>query len=197
MHTQSHKPRRLHDTGVYMPWRREWQPTPVFVPGESHGQRSLGRLQSTGPQSVGHTWAANREAGGVHIHVNTNAYTLSFKHQGFRRVFPVSCKAFTWLYLHSFWGELAIICTIPPEFLHQAMFNILIQKVFQRVDRACFSPGSSGSLEQVSSSNGKSHLHLQSFPQPCITSLPKSSHRWQYLATDGWLLSQFIFSHWL
>ena len=119
----------------------------------------------------------NREAGGVHIHVNTNAYTLSFKHQGFRRVFPVSCKAFTWLYLHSFWGELAIICTIPPEFLHQAMFNILIQKVFQRVDRACFSPGSSGSLEQVSSSNGKSHLHLQSFPQPCITSLPKSSHR--------------------
>ena len=82
----------------------------------------------------------NREAGGVHIHVNTNAYTLSFKHQGFRRVFPVSCKAFTWLYLHSFWGELAIICTIPPEFLHQAMFNILIQKVFQLVDGACFSP---------------------------------------------------------
>ena len=25
-----------------IPWRREWQPTPVFSPGESHGQRSLG-----------------------------------------------------------------------------------------------------------------------------------------------------------
>ena len=24
-----------------VPWRRAWQPTPVFVPGESHGQRSL------------------------------------------------------------------------------------------------------------------------------------------------------------
>ena len=24
------------------PWRREWQPTPVFVPGEFHAQRSLG-----------------------------------------------------------------------------------------------------------------------------------------------------------
>ena len=24
-----------------MPWRRMWQPTPVFLPGESHGQRSL------------------------------------------------------------------------------------------------------------------------------------------------------------
>ena len=23
------------------PWRREWQPTPVFLPGISHGQRSL------------------------------------------------------------------------------------------------------------------------------------------------------------
>ena len=24
-----------------MPWRREWQPTPVFLPGEFHGQKSL------------------------------------------------------------------------------------------------------------------------------------------------------------
>ena len=24
-----------------LPWRREWQPTPVFLPGEFHGQRAL------------------------------------------------------------------------------------------------------------------------------------------------------------
>ena len=24
-----------------IPWRRKWQPTPVFLPAESHGQRSL------------------------------------------------------------------------------------------------------------------------------------------------------------
>ena len=24
-----------------IPWRREWLPTPVFLPGDSHGQRSL------------------------------------------------------------------------------------------------------------------------------------------------------------
>ena len=24
-----------------IPWRKTWQPTPVFLPGESHGQRSL------------------------------------------------------------------------------------------------------------------------------------------------------------
>ena len=23
------------------PWRRKWQPTPVFLPAESHGQKSL------------------------------------------------------------------------------------------------------------------------------------------------------------
>ena len=36
-----------------IPWRREWQPTPVFSPGESHGQRSLGGLQPVGSQRVG------------------------------------------------------------------------------------------------------------------------------------------------
>ena len=31
-----------------IPWRRKWQPTPVFLPGESHGQRSL---EGYNPQS--------------------------------------------------------------------------------------------------------------------------------------------------
>ena len=26
---------------VLLPWRRKWQPTPVFLPGKVHGQRSL------------------------------------------------------------------------------------------------------------------------------------------------------------
>ena len=34
--------RRGFDPWVWkIPWRRKWQPTPVFLPGESHGQRSL------------------------------------------------------------------------------------------------------------------------------------------------------------
>ena len=24
-----------------IPWRRKWQPTPIFLPGESYGERSL------------------------------------------------------------------------------------------------------------------------------------------------------------
>ena len=40
-----------------IPWREAWQSTAVFLPGKSHGQRSLwGRLQSIGLQRVGHTW---------------------------------------------------------------------------------------------------------------------------------------------
>ena len=33
------------------PWRRKWHPTPVFLPGKAHGQRS-GGLQSVGLQRV-------------------------------------------------------------------------------------------------------------------------------------------------
>ena len=33
---------RLRDlTFTFMHWRRKWQPTPVFLPGESQGRRSL------------------------------------------------------------------------------------------------------------------------------------------------------------
>ena len=31
-----------------IPWRRKWQSTPVFLPGESHRQRKLEGLQSMG-----------------------------------------------------------------------------------------------------------------------------------------------------
>ena len=35
-----------------IPWRRKWQPTPVFLPGKSQGQKSLGGLQPMGLQSL-------------------------------------------------------------------------------------------------------------------------------------------------
>jgi len=42
-----------------IPWRRDWLPTPVLLPGEFHGQRSLGGLQSMGLQRVSHDWTQN------------------------------------------------------------------------------------------------------------------------------------------
>ena len=37
-----------------IPWRRAWQLTPVFMPGESHGQRSLAGYSPWGCKRVGH-----------------------------------------------------------------------------------------------------------------------------------------------
>ena len=34
-------PHSVYVTEYMWLWRRKWQPTPVFLPGESHGQRSL------------------------------------------------------------------------------------------------------------------------------------------------------------
>ena len=36
-----------------IPWRRAWQPTPVFLPGESSWTEDPGELQSIGLQRVG------------------------------------------------------------------------------------------------------------------------------------------------
>ena len=40
--------------GLYLwvgkiPWRKKWQPTPVFLPGKPHGQRSLAGYRPWGP----------------------------------------------------------------------------------------------------------------------------------------------------
>ena len=52
------KARDVGDAGSIpgkIPWRRAWQPTPVFLLGESHAQRSeSGGLQSMALQRVGH-----------------------------------------------------------------------------------------------------------------------------------------------
>ena len=46
----------------YLCWRRKWQPTPVFLPGESHVQRSLvgcspwGRTESDTTEATWRWW---------------------------------------------------------------------------------------------------------------------------------------------
>ena len=32
---------QVRSLGQKIPWRRAWHPTPVFLPGDSYGQRSL------------------------------------------------------------------------------------------------------------------------------------------------------------
>ena len=42
---------------TFMLWRRKWQPTPVFLPGESQGVGEPGGLPSMGSHRVGHDWS--------------------------------------------------------------------------------------------------------------------------------------------
>ena len=44
--------------GRKISWRRKWQPTPVFLPGKSHGQRSLVGYSPWGCR-VRHDWATS------------------------------------------------------------------------------------------------------------------------------------------
>ena len=42
---------------TFMHWRRKWQPTPMFLPGESQGRGKPGGLPSMGSHRVGHDWS--------------------------------------------------------------------------------------------------------------------------------------------
>ena len=52
-----------------MPWRRKWPPTPVFSPGEFHGQRSLVGYGPWGCERVRHDWATERLSDWAHTHI--------------------------------------------------------------------------------------------------------------------------------
>ena len=57
-----------------IPWRRKWQPTPVFLPGESHGQRSRAGYSPWGCR-VGYDWAH------MHAQIWTSFYFFLFFHK--------------------------------------------------------------------------------------------------------------------
>ena len=45
-----------------IPWRSAWQPTPVFLPGEFHGQKSLAGYSPCGHRELDTTEVTNRIA---------------------------------------------------------------------------------------------------------------------------------------
>ena len=49
------------------PWRRAWQPTPVFLPGKSHEQRSLYPLAAIHGVTKSQMGLSTRTNKGMHI----------------------------------------------------------------------------------------------------------------------------------
>ena len=43
------------------PWRRKWQPTPVFLPGKSHGQKTVTGCSPWGHKRIQHNLAPTQQ----------------------------------------------------------------------------------------------------------------------------------------
>ena len=79
-----------------IPWRRKWQPSPVLLPGESHGQRSL-----VGYSPWGHTESDTTEV-------------TKQEQQQWLWCWPLSsCAYWPFIYL-LFWSVLSDISPSPP-----------------------------------------------------------------------------------
>ena len=59
-----------------IPWGRKWQPTPVFLPGESHGQRSLAGYSPKGCKEFHTTKGLSTHT--LHTHLYRLPYCIIF-----------------------------------------------------------------------------------------------------------------------
>ena len=58
-----------------IPWRRKWQPTPVFLPGKSHGQKSLAGYGPWGHKESDMTSNKHFHFFFIFIHTHTHTHT--------------------------------------------------------------------------------------------------------------------------
>ena len=58
-----------------IPWKRKWQPTLVFLPGKSHGQRNLVGYRPGGHKGVEHNLATKQQQDIL----TSNIHKISYK----------------------------------------------------------------------------------------------------------------------
>ena len=62
-----------------VPWRRKWQPNPVFLPGKSHGQRSLVGYSPQDHKRVRYDLATRKQSNNilyVYIYIYINIFFI-------------------------------------------------------------------------------------------------------------------------
>ena len=80
-----------------VPWRRKWQPTPVFLPRKSHGQRSLVGYSPWGCKRVGHDLATKQQQGSPLLQFFLpHFYLISFYPTELGFICPPPSKAVSW-----------------------------------------------------------------------------------------------------
>ena len=73
-------------------WRRAWQPTSVFLPGESHGQRSLAGYSPKCRKESDRTLSLSK-------HYNSNQGHLEMASKKITE-FELNCACLTLIYIH-------------------------------------------------------------------------------------------------
>ena len=104
-----------------MHWRRKWQPTPVFLPGESQGRGSL----VGGLYGVAQSWTRlkrlSSSSSALHTHTHTLSLSLSLTHS-LRLVPGQNCQVISaW-----FWYTMCLPKTFSHIFSHNSLIKMSI-----------------------------------------------------------------------
>ena len=84
----------LATTTTYL-WSRKWQPTSVFLPGKSHGQKSLVDYGPWGCKESDMTWWLNNNSiGGIWEQSGLQSWDVVPKYQAYKT--DVKPKTFNW-----------------------------------------------------------------------------------------------------
>ena len=84
-----HKRHRFSPGVGEIPWRRAWQPTPVFLPGEFHGQRSLEGYSPQGCKESDRTEGSTHTPSKFQVVGLSDNTKLAFSHASSRLELPV------------------------------------------------------------------------------------------------------------
>ena len=88
----------LYSRGGKDPLEKEWQPTPVFLPGNSHGQRSQVGYSPWWCKRAGQDWVTE------HTHTQSTDRTGVWKKCKMCKKFPL-CSSYTFLFhRHKLWN---------------------------------------------------------------------------------------------
>ena len=168
-------PTNQHRRCEFDPWvrkiprRRKWPPTPVFLLGEFHGQRSLMGYSPWGLKRVRHDWMTNTHA---YTHTHTHTHTYSFS--------DFSCRI------------LSVVLYVDPCWL----FYISVQFQFSCVWLFA-TPWTAARQASLSITNSRSWLKpcpLSWWCYPTISSsvVPFSSCLQSFPASGSFQMSQFF-----
>ena len=94
---------------TFMHWRRKWQPTPVFLPGESQGRGSLVGCHLWGSHRVGHDWSDLAAVAAAAVVLTLKLFDFIFKYVQITSYCLWIEQVFTFCYI--LWGTIKIKLT--------------------------------------------------------------------------------------